>query len=237
MLIRILLLALLLTACSPYKTLVVKDNLAATYAAAVQDASQPQPDEVASTLWSLSTDNPELIRDGEGRVLVVTWTDWDGYQKAVGTDMTLSRDIWITPAPQLQDFCQNLRLDSTKMQLRLKQLLGLPPEGNKAFFAEMWVDPSACFRPCPDPEVTDSECSIAYPVSHYGTVPDTHKKWIENLRKESYGPQGYPWTQLGYTYDWGNPKDHVGLSEYIIPEGTTVRIKAAEGIYNYCGAK
>jgi len=27
---------------------------------------------------------------------------------------------------------------------------------------------------------------------------------------------GYPWTQLGYTYDWGNSKNHVGLSEFVL---------------------
>jgi len=27
---------------------------------------------------------------------------------------------------------------------------------------------------------------------------------------------GWPWTRLGYTYDWGNSPDHVGLSEFIL---------------------
>ncbi len=27
---------------------------------------------------------------------------------------------------------------------------------------------------------------------------------------------GYPWTRLGYTYDWGNPKNPVGLSEFVL---------------------
>ncbi len=27
---------------------------------------------------------------------------------------------------------------------------------------------------------------------------------------------GCPWTQLGYTYDWGNSKSHVGLSEFVL---------------------
>jgi hypothetical protein len=26
----------------------------------------------------------------------------------------------------------------------------------------------------------------------------------------------YPWTSLGYTYDWGNPFTHVGLSEFVV---------------------
>jgi len=27
---------------------------------------------------------------------------------------------------------------------------------------------------------------------------------------------GWPWTRLGYTYDWGDSDDHVGLSEFVI---------------------
>jgi hypothetical protein len=27
---------------------------------------------------------------------------------------------------------------------------------------------------------------------------------------------GYPWTSLGYTYDWGDPNNHVGLSEFVV---------------------
>jgi hypothetical protein len=27
---------------------------------------------------------------------------------------------------------------------------------------------------------------------------------------------GYPWTRLGYSYDWGNPKNPVGLSEFVL---------------------
>lgn len=223
--------------CSPYKTLVVKKDLPQAYAAAVSDASKPTAQKISSDLWNLSSDNNQLLRDDQGRILVMTWTDWDGYKKATGTDMTLSRDIWVTPVPQLKDFCNALRLDSTRMQLRLKQLLGLPPDGNKIYFAEMWVQPDNCYRPCPDPEITDTECSLAYPVSSYGATPEAHQKWIENLRKESYGPNGYPWTQLGYTYDWGNPKNHVGMSEFIVPAGTVVKIEGADNIYTYCGAK
>ena len=26
----------------------------------------------------------------------------------------------------------------------------------------------------------------------------------------------YPWTRLGYTYDWGNPRNLVGLSEFVL---------------------
>ena len=53
------------------------------------------------------------------------------------------------------------------------------------------------------------------------------KAWFVNRARTCYvnGPVldendpatwGYPWTRLGYTYDWGNPKTPVGLSEFVL---------------------
>jgi hypothetical protein len=223
--------------CSPYRTLVVKDDLQAAYQMAVQDASEPLPSEISVNLTPLTAYNQTLQRNRKGQILVVTWTNWDGYDTMIGKNMTLSREVWITPAPQLKDFSQNLNLDSSKMVLRLEQLLGLPPHNGKNRFVEMWVSPVDLFRPCPDPEIIDGTCDLKFPESPYLTIAEEHKKWIENLRTSSYGENGYPWTQLGYTYDWGNPKNHEGLSEFVIKPQSIVTIKGVSNVYEYCGAK
>ena len=53
--------------------------------------------------------------------------------------------------------------------------------------------------------------------------PVPFKTWFMNRAQTIYhrkgddpGAWGWPWSRLGYTYDWGNPNDHVGLSEFII---------------------
>jgi len=43
-----------------------------------------------------------------------------------------------------------------------------------------------------------------------------------------------PWTRLGYTYDWGNPGDHVGLSELRIrihPYGGSLWVEYGKAIF------
>ena len=35
----------------------------------------------------------------------------------------------------------------------------------------------------------------------------------------------YPWTRLGYTYDWGPAKSPVGLSEFVVFKGSTVGVR------------
>ncbi len=60
-------------------------------------------------------------------------------------------------------------------------------------------------------------------------------EWFTALQSKSYGENGYPWTRLGYTYDWGNPESEVGLSEFVIEAGATVKIHSVSGTADYFG--
>ncbi|MBR1926897.1 MAG: hypothetical protein IJ840_03985 [Bacteroidales bacterium] len=42
-----------------------------------------------------------------------------------------------------------------------------------------------------------------------------------------------PWTQLGYTYDWHEGADKVGLSEYIVSTQTLVKVKSAQTEWDF----
>jgi hypothetical protein len=44
----------------------------------------------------------------------------------------------------------------------------------------------------------------------------------------------YPWTTLGYTYDWGVKTSNVGASEYVIKPGATVFIKSVRKTRDFC---
>jgi len=54
------------------------------------------------------------------------------------------------------------------------------------------------------------------------------------LYYRSIRPALQPWTGLGYTYDWGNPVNHVGASEFILIPGAAYNIKGAEPTPKYC---
>lgn len=52
----------------------------------------------------------------------------------------------------------------------------------------------------------------------------TYRNWFSNRRTYIYSQtpvsSPYPWTGLGYTYDWGNPvPPHFGVSEFVINSG------------------
>ena len=133
--------------------------------------------------------------------------------------------IWITTAPELLQ-----RMKETKpknVDHRLKQLLGLPPTSEYSHFVEFWVRPQDLFRPCPDQEISDNRCDTYFPAG----TDSLHIDWINGYRINSYYQrelyEKYPWTQLGYTYDWSpRNKSHVGLSEFVIGTDRDIVVKA-----------
>lgn len=229
----VFLLVFLLFGCQSVYQVQVDKNLEAAFRRSVQDASKPEPQEVSSALLRLTPDNGILKRDQEGRILMLTWTNWDGYEKELGNTMELTREIWVTAHPEVQRFCQQVK-PADKLTLRLEQLLGLPPDNGKTHFVELWVKPEDIFRPCPDPEITDQVCELDFPNSDFLSVAEAHMKWINSLRENSYGDKGYPWTQLGYTYDWGNPDSEVGVSEFVVRAGAKVGVHAVKLTADYC---
>lgn len=213
------------------------------YCRAVRDAETAAPDEVSKNLTSITDSNANLMwegRPGCSRLLVATWVDSNAYEKVYrgkeGQSYTFDscRYTWVTVAPQVSNFCKGLGLKDERLTARLEQLLGIPPGNGKTNFVEFWVNPDDIFRPCADPEINDQECAPNFPRSKFLTISLEYVSWFFDLRNSSYGANGYPWTRLGYTYDWGNPASHVGLSEFVVRPGSTVKIKATPSTAEYC---
>lgn len=196
------------------------------YSDAVKDASKDNSGRIAHNLVPLT--DQSLVRDSKGRVLLVTWTSWNGYSSAVSKDLNLSAEVWASVGREAQEFCKSLPRQG--WALRTEQKLGLPPGNNKTTFVELFVDPLDVFRPCADSETTDTECGLGFPAN----ASAEHRAWFDSLRSKSYGEKGYPWTRLGYTYDWGS-SNHFGLSEYAIRPGAAVRVAGAYPSAEYCG--
>ncbi|MBK8254568.1 MAG: hypothetical protein IPK82_18110 [Polyangiaceae bacterium] len=207
-----------------------------SYGEALTDAQTALPSEVVKDLVAIAPGQSDLVWKGEGesqRVLTVTWTSYKGYDSEVGKTLPLGRETWITPAPQLKNFCKGKATDPKALSARLEQLLGLPAGSGKDRVVELWVLPKDLFRPCPDPEITDHECGVDFPApSTRVSVSAEHVTWFTDLKSKSYGAQGYPWTRLGYTYDWGGPK--VGLSEFVIVKGAEIGVEKVYTTEEYC---
>lgn len=193
------------------------------YVAAILDMSLPQPWEVSSRLVSIPEDAPARV---------LTWAR-DG-QFALG-ETVAGREIWVTAVPHLRRFCQALS-NRSDLVVRLEQRLGLPPASNKSVFVEIQVARPAddLFRPCADPRIDTSTCSLGPPESD---APFDHRNWFLTQYFSSYAqahPTRYPWTSLGYTYDWGDPSSEEGESEFVIKPAATINVLSITTTEDYC---
>jgi hypothetical protein len=212
-------------------------ELEAAFKRAVQDAAVADASEISRDLISITDAQPNLLWQGEGedkRVLVVTWTSFAGYDENIGKPMTLAVQVFVTAVPEIKDFCATDPTPPAGSVLRLEQLLGLPPNNGKNRWVELWAKPIDLFRPSPDPEITDDEAELDFRNSKQLTTSTDYIAWFNDLKSKSYGENGYPWTRLGYTYDWGNPTTRVGASEFVIEKGAEVLVNAVTSNDAYC---
>jgi hypothetical protein len=226
----ILAVALLASACAPPTASGPAPgglSLDSLYALTIHDAAVYQ----AAHVLPLNAIRPDSL----GEVRVVTYTGWGGYK--AGTD-TITRQIWVTQVPEVRDSCREFTGD---LALRLQQLLGLPPRAGDTLMVEMTVPASALFRPTVSPAVTtrypcgdtlQAGCGQRFPD---GVAPD-HVRWIADQTLTLWAePGGYPWTRLGYTYNWHPGSPRYGASEYLVRANTVATGVQVSDFRAYCG--
>ncbi len=196
------------------------------YTQAVQDAMVAEPDEVYSELISISPENSDLVWNStHDKILVCSFFNGNyASSYPVNQDVTVSwGEMWVTVAPELKSSMLNYSksTDFEVLKLRTEQLLGLPQGTKNTHIVEFWVNPNDLFRPSPDKSTTDKVGDVTF-----SDFSDTaHCQWFADKMLTSYCTQSpYPWTRLGYTYDWGNPNSEVGLSEFVIPKGAVIHV-------------
>uniref|UniRef100_UPI0026169A88 hypothetical protein n=1 Tax=uncultured Dokdonia sp. TaxID=575653 RepID=UPI0026169A88 len=190
---------------------------------AILDAQNPTPQKINTNLIPIkgNANLLDTLINGERYIQVVSWKSHPSYYPNKGIDSTQGYDIWVTLAPIIKDSCRSFFKTQKDPDMRLRQLLGLQPFTPETFFLELWVKPDDLYRPCPDNGTSDTACELNIPID----VTDEYRAWFNKIRAVQYNDctdtefkeYGYPWTQLGYTYDWSpdNPS-HIGLSEFVI---------------------
>jgi len=74
-----------------------------------------------------------------------------------------------------------------------------------------------------------------YVEAQWYEVDYTYKQWFMNAAQTYYhwseekvSDWGGPWTRLGYTYDWGDSDDHLGISEFRVFLDVTSRTQVVK---------
>lgn len=170
----------------------------------------------------ISDDNPRLVWNETGPckgVLVLTWTKYPGSYHPGQEVECWWGETWVTVIPDMREFFAGNVSPSADLILRAEQLLGGPSGWNQTYFIEAYVQPADLFRPSGDNEINDTVASLLLPSN----ADAAYRAWFNGNIIDSYYPESYPWTRLGYTYDWGS-SSHIGLSEYVIKKDATIHV-------------
>ncbi len=205
------------------------------YRNAVLDVMVAEESEVCSNLTAVVESNSNLVWRGEGEntsVLVVTWTKYGSSYPVGDAVNTTWGDTWVTVVPEIKTFFEANPTSDDDLVLRAEQLLGLPEDSGNLYFVELWVKPEDLFRPTPDNEINDTTARLMFPDD----VDPAYRGWFNDQIIYSYFTRQYPWTRLGYTYDWGDPESEFGLSEFIVKRYSLVTVESKTTTIDYLKA-
>jgi len=236
--------AIFFSACSKDDTPTVEPPplpLDALYQTAITDAMVAEDSEIIDTLWAITPENQSLTWktiNGKQYVLMATYMRYPA-SYPVGDSITNTwGESWVFVPQQMKARIGNSLSSASDTTMRICQLLGLPPanENSNTHIAEIWISPDRLYRPAGNPDITVTSTGATL----LDNITPSYGDWFNNyIIFAYYRPLSnatefhYPWTRLGYTYDWASESNHVGLSEYVLQaeSGAWVEHVATVGTY------
>lgn len=194
-----------------------RDTPQSLYTAAVADAVTADTDEI-EPLVTLTRDNPMTTWDNEGRVLLLSWHRHP--ERYIQSEkISISGSVWTFTDKEIAAWYTENKRGVTDWDLRLEQLIGLPPDAGYTHMSGFWTNPNQVVRPAYVTDITE-QMQNTFPSD----IDTDFKVWFEENSRYSYEESAYPWTRLGYTYDWADNSTEYGLTEFLIEENAAVEI-------------
>lgn len=193
----------------------------AAYDASVLDALVIDAWE-SQALVTITESDPLTTWNEDGQVLMVTWHRYpDSYVAGEPSTLYYGESWTFTEDEMIAWFAENGD-DVTDYELRFEQLIGLPATTSNTHFTAFWVNPDDMNRPAYNADITSDVVELTY----YDGMSQAHIDWMDaNSASSYYSAYPYPWTRLGYTYDWADNGTAYGLSEFIVQQGATVDVE------------
>jgi hypothetical protein len=194
------------------------------YASSITDAMIADSSEVIDSLWPITAANTRLqwkTINGQSYVLMATFMRFPGsYPEGDSITNTWGESWLFIPSQMKSRIGQSFNASSDTV-MRICQLLGLPPKNSRSntHIAEVWVPATRLSRPAGNPAINTGGAGAPL----IPTVTPEYATWFNNYIIYAYYHTltsatdfHYPWTRLGYTYDWAPGSKEVGLSEYVL---------------------
>lgn len=190
------------------------------YAMAVKDAAIAEEGEI-KPLVSLTKNDPLVTWDDRGRVLLCTWHSYpDSYPE--GETVTAKWGyVWTFTDREIATHAEELEKSGDAV-MRMRQLISIDPNKTHSTVTGLWVDPSDVLRPAYQSDASKGNMRTAFPEGE--EVEESFKNWFDQNILDSYYYGSYPWTRLGYTYDWADNGKEYGLTEFLIKKGAQAEV-------------
>ena len=246
----------LLVGASPVQAADIPAPVWKAYRTSIKTASSKDRDPVVHNLVQLKKSDPRVrwrSIDGRRHVLVATVRRDPVSDVARGEAFDLRSAKWVVVPRQLRQRCVRIGCRSMgprRLDLTIKQFIGLPPDGDYRLANTFWARPRDIFRPCLQPSVRASSC----PRRARGPLPTINGTSVRTFLRDQaeyawrwprrWNPAtavscsgafpeprncyGFPWTELGYTYDWAPNRSHIGLSEFVVTAGSRVYLNRVQ---------
>lgn len=211
------------------------------YKNAILDAMVADSAEVIDSLWALTPENTSLqwkTINGKPHVLLASFMRYPS-SYPVGDSINNSwGESWVFIPQQMKARIGSSFSAESDTTMRICQLLGLPPanERSNTHIAEVWVNPEQLYRPAGDPAVTTATAGAA--LSNNSS--ETFASWFNSYIVFAYyrtlsatADYHYPWTRLGYTYDWAPETNNVGMSEYVLQANSGIWVESVSKVSDY----
>lgn len=193
------------------------------YRASVIDSITVEDDEIFPLVTLTPGSDMATFRDG--KVLLMTYNRRPERYVA-GTTLTLTGEVWTITEKELYSWYYKNRNGVTDWSMRFKQLVGVPPDGVYTHMTAMWVSLSDIRRPAYLTDITDPHMQAALPE----TADADYVSWFHGNIIWSYFDSAYPWTRLGYTYDWAADSGEYGLTEFWVAPGAVVTVEFTDTV-------
>ena len=183
------------------------------------------------------------------------------YEPNIEKEMLLQLSIWVTIVPELKNYFIGKSCPPTRERIIQLKGLNPARDYSVLLEIWVYPKDLFRPAPDPEITDHDGELSVKVAQDNWTFPPDfnafvtlideplylekgwvdpvKYKGWFMNAAQTYYyrdgddvSKWGSPWTRLGYTYDWGDSDDHLGISEFRVvlnvpDKGLTVKIEGA----------
>lgn len=129
--------------------------------------------------------------------------------------------LWLFAGKEYSCWFAHRKEEFDSCDIRQQQLFGLPNDYEAKYYVAFWVKPEDLVRPAYEPDVTKQLTVESLDGSRLGESG----MWFIGSMLSMHKEKNFPWTRLGYTYDWSSKSiNHKGLCEFIAKKDADLEI-------------